>query len=53
MTAHAHAYPVKGIDYGSGACQVEVANAITSDYTVVAHSRTGNTFTIHRDDAGR
>jgi type IV pilus assembly protein PilA len=40
-----------GLDLGTGAGQVEVAPAGDS-YTITAHSRSGNTFTITRDVSG-
>jgi len=35
-----------GLDYGTGAGQVEVQSPTASSYIVVAHSKSGNAFTI-------
>ena len=41
-----------GLDYGTGAGQVEVQAATTSTFTVRGHSRSGNTFDITRAAGG-
>ena len=48
------AYPVKGLVYGNRAGEAEVEpGAVVADVRVMAYSRTGNTFTIRRDETGR
>ena len=41
-----------GLDVGSGQGQVEVTVHTATAYTIVAHSKSGNNFTIARDDTG-
>jgi type IV pilus assembly protein PilA len=41
-----------GLDYGTGAGQVEVSAAATGTFTVRAHSQSGNTFDISRASGG-
>ena len=41
-----------GLDYGTGAGQVEVSASAVSTFTVTGHSRSGNTFNILRGAGG-
>ena len=44
--------PATKLPLGSGKGQVEVTKATTGGYTIVAHSKSGNSFTISRSGTG-
>jgi prepilin-type N-terminal cleavage/methylation domain-containing protein len=41
-----------GVTFGGGPGQVELAGFVASSYRVIAHARSGNSFTIARDASG-
>ena len=41
-----------GLDYGTGQGQVEVQSPTASTYTIVAHSKSGQNFTITKQSDG-